>query len=310
MLARDLMSTNLVVVPPETPVAAVAELLAARGISAVPVVDAEGRPLGIVTEGDLIRRLADEPPGPLTWFLNLFRESKPLVERYAKAHGATARDVMSSELVSVDEDALAERIAQLMEQHGIRRVLVLREGRLTGLVSRADLLRAILRPQASAAAQQDDRGILRAVIAAMREQPWVETFWVYPHVEGGKVTLYGFARSDVMRQGLGVLMRAVPGVKAVEDRMDPMPLILRATLWRSKSVGLGAKGWVGRGAAPCRRMRGSAAGLHLPTPTWAAVQLARFNSGRPEPTLHACGGRSPGSHCPPPRRRRPVVPAR
>jgi CBS domain-containing protein len=230
MKAGDLMSTNLVVVPPETPVAAVAELLAARGISAVPVVDADGKPLGIVTEGDLIRRLADKPPGPLTWFLDHFRESKPLIQRYAKAHGATARDVMSAELVSVDADTPAERIAQLMEEHGIRRVLVLREGRLAGLVSRADLLRAILRPPAAAATQQGDREILRAVIAAMREQPWTDTFWVYPHVEGGKVTLYGFARSDVMRQGLGMLARAVPGVTAVEDRMEPMPLILRATL--------------------------------------------------------------------------------
>jgi CBS domain-containing protein len=230
MKAEDLMTTNLVVVPSETPVAAVAELLAARGISAAPVVDADGKPLGIVTEGDLIRRLADQPPGPLTWFLNLFRDSKPLVQRFAKAHGATARDVMSSELVSVNGDTPAERIARLMEQHGIRRVLVLREGRLAGLVSRADLLRAILRPQASAAAQQDDRGILRAVISAMREQPWTDTFWIYPDVQDGKVTLYGFARSDAVRQGLGVLARAVPGVKAVEDRMEPMPLILRAML--------------------------------------------------------------------------------
>jgi CBS domain-containing protein len=74
MQARDLMSTALVVVPPEMPATAVAELLSARGISAVPVVDNGGMPLGIVTEGDLIRRLADEPPGPLGWLLDLFRD--------------------------------------------------------------------------------------------------------------------------------------------------------------------------------------------------------------------------------------------
>ena len=66
MKARELMSTNLVVVPPETPVSAVAALLASRGISAVPVVDGSGAPVGLVTEGDLIRRLADEKPGPMT----------------------------------------------------------------------------------------------------------------------------------------------------------------------------------------------------------------------------------------------------
>src|SRR3712207_3274318 len=95
MNAADLMSTNLVVVPPETPVTAVAELLAARGISAVPVVDASGKPLGIVTEGDLIRRLAEQPRGPLTWFLDAFRDKAPQVQRFTKAHGKTARDVMT-----------------------------------------------------------------------------------------------------------------------------------------------------------------------------------------------------------------------
>ncbi|WP_240048357.1 CBS domain-containing protein [Crenalkalicoccus roseus] len=230
MRARELMSRDLVVVPPETPVPAVAELLAARGISAVPVVDEGGRPLGIVTEGDLIRRLAEAPRGPLGWFLDLFRDPTPMIRRYAKAHGATARDVMTKELVCVEEDTPAERIAALMERHNIRRVPVLREGRLAGMVSRADLLRALLRREAapSAPAPAEDREILRAVIAAMREQPWTDTFWVYPDVSDGVVTLYGYARSDDMREGLRLLAQRVPGVKRVEDRMQRMPLILRA----------------------------------------------------------------------------------
>jgi CBS domain-containing protein len=231
MQAKDLMSTNLVVVPPETPVAALAELLAARGISAVPVVDSLGIPLGIVTEGDLIRRLADAPPGPLDWFLQLFQGSRPLIQRFAKAHGASARDVMSTGLVSVTETASIEQIAQLMERHRIRRVLVLREGRLAGLVSRADLLRAILRPApAQPNAGGDDAAILRAIIAAMREQPWVDTYWVFPDVVAGAVTFHGYARSETMRQGLTMLARDIAGVTSVADAMQPMPLILRAAL--------------------------------------------------------------------------------
>jgi CBS domain-containing protein len=91
------------------PVAAVAELLAARGISAAPVVDEGGRPLGIVTEGDLIRRLAEQPRGPLTWFLDLFRDATPLARRFAKAQGRTAADVMTRELVAVGEEAPPRR---------------------------------------------------------------------------------------------------------------------------------------------------------------------------------------------------------
>jgi CBS domain-containing protein len=234
MQAQELMSRNLVVVPPETPVAAVAELLAERGISAVPVVDADGKPHGIVTEGDLIRRLADAPQGPLTWFLNMFRRPGPLAQRFAKAHGATARDVMSRELVTVGETATAEEIAALMEKHAIRRVLVVKDGRMAGLVSRADLLRAILRRQGAPGAAApggmpaEDAEILRAVIAAMRAQPWTDTFWVYPDVSAGVVTLYGYARSDEMRTALRVLAQEVPGVKSVADKMEEMPLIVRA----------------------------------------------------------------------------------
>lgn len=237
MQARDLMSTSPCVVPPETPVAALTELLAARGLSAVPVVDAAGKAVGIVTEGDLIRRLADGVPSGMQWFLGQFRSSSRLAGRFAKAHGATARDVMTADLATVAEDATAEEIARLMERRGIRRVLVLRDGALVGLVSRADLLRAVLAPPTAAAGNDaagddgtgDDAAILRAVFAAMREQPWTSAFWTFPSVSGGVVTWYGYARSDAVRHGLHALAGTVPGVRQVVDKTEPMPAILRLT---------------------------------------------------------------------------------
>lgn len=230
MLARDLMTPSPVTIPPEAPVTAVAELLARRGISAVPVVDADGKPLGIVTEGDLIRRLAHQPPGPLGWFLDIFRDPQPLAQRYLKAHGMVAREVMTTPLVTVGEEATAEDISRLMEKHRIRRVLVEREGVLVGVVSRADLLRAVLRAAQPDSARLEDKAVLQGVLAAFREQPWTDTFWVFPDVAEGRVTLYGFARSDVMREGLKRLAAGVPGVRAVEDRMTPMPVVIRAML--------------------------------------------------------------------------------
>lgn len=230
MNARDLMSTNPVVVPPETPVAALAELMAARSISAVPVADAAGAPIGIVTEGDLIRRLADEKPGPLTWFFGQFRDPSALAQRFAKAHGATARDVMSSPPITVGEDASAEEIARLLEQRRIRRVLVVRDGRLEGVVSRADLLRAAVRPAEPGTGAADDAAILRAVFARMREQPWADTFWSFASVRDGVVSLHGYARSDAVRHALRLLAEGVPGVARVEDHMEAMPAILRYTI--------------------------------------------------------------------------------
>lgn len=224
MQARDLMSTSPCVVPPETPVAALAEMLAARGISAPPIGDAAGKTVGIVTEGDLIRRLADGAPSGMLWFLGQFRSSSRLAGRFAKAHGVTAQDVMTTDLATVGEDATAEEIARLMERRGVRRVLMLRDGALVGLVSRADLLRAVLAP--STAGAGDDRAILRAVFAAMREQPWTSAFWPFPSVSGGVVTWYGYARSDDVRHGLHALAETVPGVREVVDKTEPMPPIL------------------------------------------------------------------------------------
>jgi len=230
MQARDLMTRNPIVIPPEMPVTAVVELLASRSISAVPVVGAEGQPLGIVTEGDLIRRLADRPPGPLGWFLNLFRSPQPLAQQYLKAHGAVAREVMTTPLITVPEEASAEDIAQLMESNQIRRVLVEHDGKLVGVVSRADLLRAVLRSATPDKVRLEDREVLRAVIVAFRSQPWTDTFWVFPDVQEGVVSLHGFARSEVMREGLKRLAQNVPGVVRVEDKLEPMPVLLRATL--------------------------------------------------------------------------------
>ena len=231
MKARDLMTTSLVVVPPETPVVGVAELLASRGISAVPVVDAEGRLHGLVTEGDLIRRLAEEKRGPLGWFLGLFGDSRKLADRFAKAHGAKAEDVMTRDLVTVGEEAGADEIARLMEKHNIRRVPVLKDGKLAGIVSRADLLRAVLAPAAPAAeGKATDATLLQSVLAAMREQPWVDTFYVFPSVKDGVVSLYGFHRSEAVQRGLVLLAQDVPGVKSVDDRTEPMPFFLRASL--------------------------------------------------------------------------------
>jgi len=227
MQARDLMTTSLVAIPPDMPVGAVATLLASRGISAVPVTAGDGTLQGMVTEGDLIHRLAETKRGPLGWFLALFGDREKLAARYVKAHGMRAADVMTRDLVTVPEDASAEQIAQLMEQHHIRRVPVLREGKLVGLVSRADLLRAALQPlPTTLESAGTDAAILRRLRAALRDQPWVDSFYLHPDVTQGRVIFYGFHRSAEAQRALEVLAQSIPGVRAVEDRSTPMPFFL------------------------------------------------------------------------------------
>jgi CBS domain-containing protein len=225
--ARDLMTTDVITVPPETPVLAIARLLADRGISAVPVVDAEGQARGVVTEADLIRRLAGEEDRPASWIAGLFGNQERDADRYARTHGLTARDVMTPEVVAVDPDALASAVAHLMEDRGIRRVLVTQDGRLRGLVSRADLLRALVAPAPEAGDLSDDR-IRRAVMAAMKREPWADTFYTLVEVTDGLVAFHGFSRSAAVQRGLRVLAENVPGVKGVVDHTQPMPAYLFA----------------------------------------------------------------------------------
>ena len=225
LTARDLMTPDVVTVPPDSPVIAVARLLSERGISAVPVLDARGRLLGIVTEADLIRRLAGEADRPAGWLRGLFADPAAQADRYARTHGITASDVMTERVVTVDETASAAEVAHLMEDKGIRRVLVMREGRLRGLVSRADLLRALVAPPQAASGLSDER-IRTAVLAAMRREPWADTFYTMVEVADGVVTFHGFMRTEAVKRGLRVLAENVPGVARVVDDTRPMPSYL------------------------------------------------------------------------------------
>ena len=225
LTAHDLMTPDVVTVPPETPVVAVARLLAERGISAVPVLGRDGTLRGIVTEADLIRRLAGEEDKPAGWFRALFADPGAQADRYARTHGATAADVMTEEVVTITEDATAGHIAHLMEEHDIRRALVVQGGRLRGIVSRADLLRALVAPPRAQGELSDDR-IRRAVLAAMRKEPWADTFYTLVEVKAGIVEFHGFMRSEAVKRGLRVLAETVPGVRGVVDYTQPAPIYL------------------------------------------------------------------------------------
>ena len=225
LTARDLMTPDVVTVPPETPVMAMARLLADRGISAVPVVDAAGAVLGIVTEADLIRRLAGEEDKPSSWFGALFTNPASQAERFARTHGVTAKDLMTEKVVTVGPDTTAAHIAHMMEEQKIRRVVVLEGDKLKGIVSRADLLRALVAPAHEDAELSDER-IRRAVMAAMKKEPWTDTFYTMVEVNAGVVTFHGFRRSDVVQKALRVLAENVPGVKSVVDDTQPMPVFI------------------------------------------------------------------------------------
>ncbi len=220
--AATLRTKGVVTVLADTPVREIALILAERGISAVPVVDTTGAVLGLVTEADLVRRLAGMADAPTGWLSAIFTDPVARAERYARTHGATARDIMTENVVSVGEAATAAEIAHLMEDRNIRRVLVLRDGQLAGVVSRADLLRALTIAQDDEAGVPDER-IRVAVTEAMRRESWASGFYTTLNVKDGVVTFEGFCQAPGTRRGMHVLALTVPGVRGVVDNTVPMP---------------------------------------------------------------------------------------
>ncbi len=146
MNAHDIMTTDVLSVTPGTGVRDIALLLLRNGISAVPVVDGAGVPVGMVSEGDLIGRKGAERQARRDWWLTLLAEGEALHPDFlatVQASPQTAADVMSSPIVTVDESIPVAEIARILSDHGFKRVPVLREGRMVGIVSRADLVRAM-----------------------------------------------------------------------------------------------------------------------------------------------------------------------
>ena len=146
VVAADIMSRNLVVVHPLDNVSQVAKVLGDHGVSAAPVVDAEGKMLGMVSEEDLMHRLGTTHESRRAWWLGMLAEGEDLAPdflEYLKMEKRTAKDVMTREVISVTEDIPVADIVDLLIKHHIKRVAVLREDKVVGIVSRADIIRTI-----------------------------------------------------------------------------------------------------------------------------------------------------------------------
>lgn len=227
MQARDLMSTTVVTVSPETRVREIARLLLTRHISGVPVVDADNRVVGIVSEGDLMRRAETGTERRRSWWLSPFMDADELAREYVRSHGRRAADVMTRDVVTVTEDAPAGEIATVLERHRIKRVPVVRDERLVGIVSRADLLRGLAAqsPQRETRPSADDRAVRERLLQELRASDWASPESVNVVVTDRVVHLWGIVRTEQERQAMCVAASNVPGVRAVEDHLVRLPVV-------------------------------------------------------------------------------------
>ncbi len=230
MQARDIMTEHVITVGPDTSVREIATLLLDRHISAVPVVDETGALAGIVSEGDLIHRgeIGTEARGR-SWWLRLFDDSTELAERYSKAHGAKARDVMTRDVVSVDESTSLADIAELLETRHIKRVPVARDGKPVGIVSRANFVGALAASPETAIepASANDEAIRRQIIDLLQSEPWSNRWNTSVFVSEGVVEFWGTVESEAEREASRIAAEGIAGVSEVRDRrgLQPNPTV-------------------------------------------------------------------------------------
>ncbi|HEX4261032.1 MAG TPA: CBS domain-containing protein [Acetobacteraceae bacterium] len=220
MNAADVMTRNVVTVRTETPLADAVALMLARGVSGLPVVDAAGALAGILTEGDLLRR--DElgtDPRHAPW-LAFLRGPGRAAEEFVRTNARDVGSLMTTGIASVNEATPLADVVALMEQRRIKRVPVLDDGRIVGIVSRADLLRALLPLLAAAPSEPcSDEELEARVAATLTAQGWAPRIGLKLTADAGAITLEGAIFDERERGAIRVAVQNTPGVTLVRDRL-------------------------------------------------------------------------------------------
>jgi CBS domain-containing protein len=219
MKVAEVMSRQVVSVCPETLVAEAAQLMLKHHISGLPVLDADGELVGMVTEGDLLRRAETGTDCHHHWLEFLIAPGR-LTEDYIRAHAVRVHEVMSYPIVTVAPDDTVEEAVRLMERRGIKPLPVVEAGLVVGIVARADLVRALARKLTEVREiAATDTAIRDAIRAEMVNQPWGPRPGVAVTVSGSTVDLYGCILDERERAALRVLVENIPGVKAVRNHL-------------------------------------------------------------------------------------------
>jgi len=221
MQVSDVMTSPVISVEPSASIGAAARLMLANKISGLPVVDQSGAPVGIVSEGDFLRRgeLGTERKRP-RW-LEFFIGPGKSAEEYIQAHSRKVEEVMTPGVVSVGPEATLDEAVETLIRHRIKRLPVVREGKLVGIVTRSDLLKALTRvlPDGTLAPPSSDERIRATIEAELGRQDWAGNGLIRVEVIDGVVELTGTIFDERQRRAAHVLAENVQGVKSVTDSL-------------------------------------------------------------------------------------------
>jgi len=222
MRAVDVMVRDVVTVRPDTNVAEAIKLLTEHDVSALPVLDEEGNLVGMLSEADLIHRAEIGTEKQRPWWQEAVTGASTLAEEFAKSHGKRVGEIMTPGVFAVTEETPISEIAALLERKRIKRVPVVKDGKLVGIVSRSNLIQAL----ASVVGRIDrhdetDRQIRLELLSRLREQSWTDFGSRNITVNDRVVHLWGLVGSGAERKALLALAESVDGVSRVADEMIP-----------------------------------------------------------------------------------------
>jgi len=220
MIVADVMTRNCISIAPDATVEEAVNLMLSRHISGLFVVDKAGDLAGVVTEGDLLRRdeLGTQRNRP--WWLRLLASPAKQAADFTQANGRFVRDVMTEDVLSVAQDAPLEDVVELMEKNRIKRLPVTADGHVVGVVSRADLLRALIgRARTAEPLATDDRSIRTAILSALEAQSWAPMTTLNVTVANAVADVWGTITNEEERRAIHVVVENTPGVKTVHDHL-------------------------------------------------------------------------------------------
>jgi CBS domain-containing protein len=224
MKAAEVMVRNVITIGPDATIGEVADLLVTHRISAMPVVDGNGKIVGVVSEGDLLRRAEAGTDLKRSHWLEWMMPGQTLAAEFVKSHSRRVSDVMTRKVIAVTPDTPLNELATTLEKNGIKRVPVVENGKLVGIVSRSNLVQALASLYKRATpATIDDAKLRSNVVAQLESQSWTHPSLLNVIVHDGNVELWGIVDSAAEKSAVRVAAEVTPGVKSVNDNLQVRP---------------------------------------------------------------------------------------
>jgi CBS domain-containing protein len=214
MNIEQIMTRDVITVTSDTSIREAAKLMADHGISGLPVIDGEGRLMGIISEGDLILRQRSRSKRP--WWRSFFTDGERLVREYRKFAGTTVGEVMTHPAISISPVFGIETAASILHARGIRRLPVVRNEKVVGIISRGDLIK-VLAAQVPVSGTKSDAQLVEEMKARMAREAWASTMGFVVHARQGVIFLWGVVPTQAVKTALETMARAIEGCKGVEN---------------------------------------------------------------------------------------------